>query len=176
MKKMLDKGFSAVEGLLLVVLVALIAGVGFFVYRQSQKQDETSKPQLSVQRSASVEHANTSLKILLIPELDVKVDLAGADASKLVYVTSEDKNKVELKLSKDVTTNNNCRVLGMVIVKEPVSEVDVTNVDPRAYKKVGDYYFSTAGSSPYACGDEKLDALRLTYTANNPYDWKYAGL
>lgn len=48
MKRLSQEGFSAVEGLLLLIIVTLVAGVGYYVYNQSQKQDATSKPQSSV--------------------------------------------------------------------------------------------------------------------------------
>lgn len=51
MQKLHNKGFTVVEVLLLVVLVALVAGIGYYIYTQSQKQDETSKPQSSAQQS-----------------------------------------------------------------------------------------------------------------------------
>lgn len=47
MKKLNSKGFTAVEGILIFVVVVLIAGVGYYVYNQSQKKDETSQPQSS---------------------------------------------------------------------------------------------------------------------------------
>jgi Tfp pilus assembly protein PilV len=41
-------GFGLLETLLLIVLVGLVGGIGYYVYSQSQKQDATSKPEGSV--------------------------------------------------------------------------------------------------------------------------------
>jgi hypothetical protein len=40
MKKLNQKGFGIVEGLLIFVAVALIAGTGYYVYKQSQNNDK----------------------------------------------------------------------------------------------------------------------------------------
>jgi hypothetical protein len=40
MKKLNQKGFGIVEGLLIFVAVALIAGTGYYVYKQSQNSDK----------------------------------------------------------------------------------------------------------------------------------------
>ncbi len=47
MKKINQKGFSVVEGLLITGIVAILGFIGWYVYQQSQKQDETSQPQSS---------------------------------------------------------------------------------------------------------------------------------
>lgn len=47
MKKLNAKAFSPIEAILIVVVVGLLGGIGYYVYSQSQKQDETSSPQSS---------------------------------------------------------------------------------------------------------------------------------
>lgn len=44
MKKLNQKGFGIVEIMLVVVLVGLVGGIGYYVYSQAQKNDETSAP------------------------------------------------------------------------------------------------------------------------------------
>lgn len=43
MNKINQKGFGIVEGLLVFIAVAIIAGVGFYVYRTSKDNPETAK-------------------------------------------------------------------------------------------------------------------------------------
>ncbi len=69
MKKLNSKGFGAVEAILIVIIVGLIAGVGYYVYNQSQKQDETSQPQSSTttippttEKQEDVDYGKLSIK------------------------------------------------------------------------------------------------------------------
>lgn len=48
MKTTNQNGFSLLELLLIIVLVGLVGGAGYYVYSQSQNNDETSTPQSSV--------------------------------------------------------------------------------------------------------------------------------
>lgn len=43
MKKIYQRGFAAVEAVLIIVIVALVAGVGFFVWNKSQSSNQTSQ-------------------------------------------------------------------------------------------------------------------------------------
>ena len=56
MKKLNQKGFGIVEGLLIFVAVALIAGTGYYVYKQSQNND---KAQSSVEVAKKIEKKKT---------------------------------------------------------------------------------------------------------------------
>lgn len=56
MKKLNQKGFGAVEGLLIFVAVSLIAGTGYYVYKQSQNTD---KAQSSVEVAKKTEKKKT---------------------------------------------------------------------------------------------------------------------
>ncbi len=44
MKKLNQKGFGIVEVLLVILLIGLVGGIGYYVYNQAQKNDETSQP------------------------------------------------------------------------------------------------------------------------------------
>lgn len=48
MRKTNQKGFGIVEVLLLIVLMGLVGGVGYYVYSQSKKNDTESKTQVGV--------------------------------------------------------------------------------------------------------------------------------
>ncbi len=55
MKKLEQKGFSVVEGLLIAGIVAILGFIGWYVHQQSQKQDETSQPQSSTTTAESTD-------------------------------------------------------------------------------------------------------------------------
>jgi len=78
MKKLHQKGFSLVEGLLIVVLIGLIAGVGFYVYRQSQDNNSSkSDTPRTAQEDSQKKNPN-------ITELDPAIELTKpSDVEKL---------------------------------------------------------------------------------------------
>lgn len=47
MKKIYQEGFAAIEAILLIVIVALVAGVGFFVWNKSQTSSQVSQAESS---------------------------------------------------------------------------------------------------------------------------------
>ncbi|MBW3569271.1 hypothetical protein KY385_04035 [Candidatus Parcubacteria bacterium] len=47
MKKLNDRGFGVIEGLLILVIVGIIGGAGFYVYKQNQEPKQSSAPQAS---------------------------------------------------------------------------------------------------------------------------------
>jgi hypothetical protein len=51
MKKLNQKGFGVVEGILIFVAVALIAGTGYYVYKQSQNSDSSKSDQSIAEKS-----------------------------------------------------------------------------------------------------------------------------
>jgi len=57
MKKLHQKGFGIVELLLVFVLVGLVGGIGFYVFNQSKKNDETAQPSSST--NSNIEYAST---------------------------------------------------------------------------------------------------------------------
>lgn len=84
MQKLHNKGFTVVEVLLLVVLVALVAGIGYYIYTQSQKQDETSKPQSSVsQPSNSHQDTPKSENVTYLADNQQIILVKPGDESKL---------------------------------------------------------------------------------------------
>lgn len=53
MKKLNQTGFSAVEGLLLVVILAIIGGTGFYIYHTSNKSGDVINEASSASQSAA---------------------------------------------------------------------------------------------------------------------------
>ncbi len=52
MKKLYQSGFSVVEGLLILVLIGLIGGTGFYVYKAGKTKENSSKQAANVQPAA----------------------------------------------------------------------------------------------------------------------------
>lgn len=106
--KMNQRGFTLVEGLLLGILAALVAGVGYFVYDSNKKEPQVSAPtvqQTSTTQEAKeedswklVESAHKAFKIRIPDGWGITTDLDG----DFIFSTTEDLtytkgNAVEIK-------------------------------------------------------------------------------
>lgn len=117
MNKLNQKGFGAVEGLLIFVVLALIGGAGFYVYRQVSN-DETDKPLNDTSQKIEKTSEDTSENKTVSPEAFTK-ELMGiinkGDNTKLqTYLTDgyqQFRNKEMQKMVKDspqCRLNYNC--------------------------------------------------------------------
>ena len=165
-----QKGFSVVGGLIVLVVVCVIGGTGWYIWQSRDKstQQATNKAEESKEEVPEVE--NNSSEYLEIKDWNVKVRLGDANPNLLSYKYYE--TSVSLYLKSSVTNNVSCRDLGIGISKTFTSKISMDG-DPRSYKKLGDYTYVVKGS-PFGCGDERLDSIRKQYTGNNPYDWEYS--
>lgn len=167
MKKLNIKGFSAVEGLLIVILVALVAGIGFYVYNQSQKQDSTSQPQTSIPSNASSGQPITEAKdgVLEIKELGVKMILDEntedayykmEDGVASLYTKSLDK-KVSSGVPCDIAIIGATKVgeddyaTGNAISTETLEELNSLKIED-------EYFYVTRAQSTCAPDDEAVQA------------------
>ena len=168
MKKLNQKGFGIVEGLLIFVAVALIAGTGYYVYKQSQNNDKAqSSVEVANKKEAvvtpptktSTTKADPYDGYVVIKEWGIKIKLADAD--KVTYSMSGTPNGAAnadsttsyatLRLNESVGTKDACRPLGFSIVQTTATTSGT---------QVGKYYYGFEGGEPTACGDSKADALR----------------
>lgn len=83
MNKMNQKGFGAMEGLLVVIVVVLIGGIGWYVFSKS-KTDKTPQTAQTITPDNQVSEQVIAEDYLNIPELGVK--LKTKHANKLSYV------------------------------------------------------------------------------------------
>lgn len=173
MKKLqYQNGFSAAEVLIVIVIVGLIATVGWLVYdRQNNKTNSTSEiaTQTSSQsESKTDEQAMSEYKddadtteYLVIQELGVKFELSDKLSGLSYSIGNENKTAyftpAEIK---------GAECSGQVSLSR-YSDADFGN-DPYANKggarKIGDYYYFVSGSQS-SCSDDlslqkKADQLR----------------
>lgn len=182
MKKLNTKGFGAIEALLIVVIVGVIGGVGYFVYNSQKK---TSKP-LDNAANSQTEPQNTSTPDntttvsapdkyagnLVIKEWGLRMNMKDADKVTYEYHGSgleDDKGQQEsyitLVVKPDYLQDKTCTVsVGITRYKSVNSEFFIGIA-----KKIGDYYY-IGGGSPYSCGNEADDALNKS--ARTDFDYK----
>lgn len=164
MKKLDIRGFALVEGLLIVIALALVTGVGYYVYHT---QNEENKPQTSqntsnTQGNESQQASTDSAKAdnlagyVAVKEWGVKV--AIRDAEKVQYTIDNTPNTVisgdtyESHLSpsfKPEALQDKSCTPGVGMYR---SKTKFANVGEDNQKKVGDYYYFVTGG-PGACSD-----------------------
>ncbi len=107
MKKLNKQGFSVVEGLLIFAIVGILSFVGWYVYRQSQKQDETSKPQNSANSAPVQEKTINFVPPNDFTDEEVK-EITEKVAGPFVYYESKVLNNdpVVVTIKKDKNSGN----------------------------------------------------------------------
>ena len=111
-----QKGFTTVEGLLILVIVAIIGGTGYYVYHSQKQTDKTLDSAANTSQSA-VNQKTTAAKTtqaastgyLVIKEWGVKFkeDSSSTDAYYKFYPADEDPNQQYLYLdSKDLDAHS----------------------------------------------------------------------
>ena len=176
MKKLCQKGFGAVEGVLILVIVGIIGGAGFYVYKSKQ---ETNKSQDNANKSSQEISTNESSetpaeqppaeKFYEVRELGVKFKMS-AEMEGMYHHLSVDSQKV-VKFSYESFKGTDCAADQTF----PVSLHKMTEADMAGYpggkdimmpksKKIGDHYYIALGSQG-ACSDvaatqAKSDALK----------------
>lgn len=86
-----EKGFTLVEGLIILVVVILIGGVGYFVFanRDSNKDKNDTNNQTSQQKDSEESADEAEAKYLDIPEVGVRIKLTGAVEGAYYSVSNE---------------------------------------------------------------------------------------
>lgn len=161
--KLNQKGFGAIEVLLTVIALTLIAGVGFYVYNANKEKKTDTSAQ--TQQSTTPKPAENTKKYLEVKELGIKFELNDklknayyAKVGDFYYLSVRDfDNNPRLSGCAAGGPNNSLGV--MAIVEGKVGEKNTsiaaetnwtqTELDRSAMKKVGDaYYGFMRGNGP----------------------------
>lgn len=192
-----QKGFAAVQIILIIIALGLVGFTGYFVYSANKRTSDTlneagqvaqsSSPKFSQNKTAkkATTTPKTTMvtpspapdkKYLMITEWSVKVDLGSADPSLISYSLTGPTDDVAgpildsavLKLKSSVTSDVNCQNLGVSITKRS-SKVSDNDI------QLGSYWYGVSGS-PASCGNKTLDVIRQQYSGNNVFNWKYLSI
>lgn len=159
MKKMGQKGFTLIEGFLLVIAITLVVGVGYYVLNASKQADNnlTSTP------AANSTKTKPAKKYLEIPELGVKFELTDK-LKNAYYAKVGDYYYFSVHDFENNSTLADCVVggsnggLGILALnpgklgepnKGTAAETPWTQeaLDKSGYKKVGDTYYGFVGGN-----------------------------
>jgi type II secretory pathway pseudopilin PulG len=190
MKKLSQKGFGIVEVLLLVVLVGIIAGAGWYVY-QSQKKtnaslDKTNQNIESISKSQKTVVDSTkskdNTKYLVIKEWGVEIPLS-ADIEDATYTYKQigDGSTAYLSTAKLTAMDPNCgpdKTSVGAIFRQTTAQHDENvkkdnpAVDVVGDVKVGNYYYgynqaqaACSGTIDTAASKEQAKEMSLFRTA-----------
>lgn len=90
MKKINQKGFGGLEVLIIIVVIAIVGGVGFFVFSKNKNESDSKRPSDATSKTSTINDTNKSestSKELSINELGIKIKVDG-DIRGLVYKES----------------------------------------------------------------------------------------
>jgi hypothetical protein len=164
-----QKGFSAVEALIIVVVMAAIGGIGFYIYNKQKDDDKAKKSVEHSQTEKSSEkneeehsEAEETDPHIDITEWGIEIKISGAD--KVTYQITNEPGETHqgdayvasagLSLAASVTTDPDCQSLGLGVYRATSQPQYLTA------KKVGDHYYWITGG-PGSCGIEKVDKVRM---------------
>jgi Tfp pilus assembly protein PilE len=166
MKNLNAKGFGILEGLLIVVIVGLLGGAGYYVYNSQKKTNESlDSANNSLNQINSANNANENQEPqgqtdaetadkgqLAIKELGIKIKLQDYEKLSYKYVaksggdfyTGRYDSFATPLIKKRFLQDDSCQNLGVNIYKSTKQQDFDT-------KKIGGYYFWVTGS-PASCG------------------------
>ncbi len=181
-----QKGFAVVETLLIVAILAIIGGTGYFVWHAKQNTESslnnTTNSQQAISKQTKKAPTNSSsspttqIKYLVINEWGVKFPYAGDDTlSYKIEQTPDAASIISANLAKafpgcDAYGAGN---IGRGHANDSVDESGQTlgqqyQANPASIGKVGDYYYSF-GHNQAACASTITDAAAKAQSAANDF-------
>lgn len=149
-KSMNQKGFAAIEAVLVIVILAIVGGTGYYIYQANNKAIDT--------QNAAQTNANTATppkkNYLTIKEWDVRLPYNGQDTYTYKFDEGSDLSVVTI-VSSDLAKKYDCTDMGAGQIRRLLPSDDPypaggsgTTVkqdaakNPQNYTHVGDYYYA----------------------------------
>ena len=163
-----ESGFSALEVILIIVIVALVGFTGWYVYSSQQKANKnlaattsgnpTFKKVTKPTVTKTTKQPATSQKYLTITEWGVRAPYTSNDT--LTYVLKGDSAMI---VSKNLADSYGCTTFGAggisrltpdsIVDPGPDTVAQVAKANPNDYKYIAGYYYSF-GHDQAACSDQ----------------------
>lgn len=183
-----QSGFALIEGLLILLIVAVIGGVGYYVYNSQKQTDRSlnSASSVSDNDSSTKRSDNSSAKeketevmvnknpgFVTISEWGVAAKIGSTDNSdKLTYRITKDEygdDTAYFLLTDSVSTK--CREVGLALHRKVGS-------DNSKYAKIGAASYAPSAALASMCdkqvGEEKaITLLNQLSTSINSYDYEF---
>lgn len=163
-----EKGFSVIELVLVLVIVALVGVVGFLAYKdQAEKSTahpaSTSTTKQTTTTPAATAAPTTSANYLVIKEWGVEIKMADANKVQYNYTGKPGTNtngsydsSIELSIKPDYLQDKTCML--SVGMSRTTTLSSIAPSSYQNYKQVGSNFYFEDGS-PYSCGNQADDTL-----------------
>lgn len=173
MKKLNQTGFAPLEALLILVIVGVVGGIGWYAIHTKHQTDKILSQADQISKSTPVKSTavdkNTSpLKYLVIKEWGVRIPYSGSDTYTYIY----DANTPTIidVISKNLSDKFGCTEFGAGEIgkatgsdpsapdenSEPVAQYDKEN--PGRFVHIGNYYYSFVHDQAACSGSVTLGA------------------
>lgn len=172
-KKLNQKGFSAVEALLIVIILAILGGTGYYVYHANSKAtDNQNKAQTDAntaaphKKNAKSAKSSSKQKYLTVTQWGVRFPYSGSDT--YTYRPNDDPSSISV-VSANLSAKYGCDSFGAGLIGRFKADERINTdgsgptatqaaaSDPSAWGHVGDYYFQFHPDQA-ACANKPTDA------------------
>ena len=170
MKKSNQQGFSAIEGLLILIVILMIGFIGYYVYHSQQQANKTlnaaqadNNSTTSAKKSTSSSSSSSATKYFTISQWGVRAPYDGTDSFTPNF--SPDSSSTTEIVSANLSKTYDCSTFGAGEVtrassgdpsNDPANPTVTVGEDyssnPSFYAKVGSYYYYFSHDKA-ACSD-----------------------
>lgn len=160
------KGFAAAEAILIVVILAILGGTGYYVYNANKKTNDTLDSASNTSQSSASKATNRAAaqKYLTVKEWDVKFKL-NAQNSDAYYSPVEGNDKSMYLRSKAIddfaAQHSECNTKINTVSRLQPGDNNAgspwTIEELQSFTKIGNYYFQDGGGQP--CFGNDVDKL-----------------
>lgn len=171
-----QKGFAALETLLILVIIAIIGGIGWYAIHTKHQTDKILSQADKISQSTPIKtpkSQSTALpqKTLIIKEWNVQIPYSGSDTYSYNYDASHP-DSIEI-ISAHLSKQYSCTDFGAGVLdrfqgSDPVNPfyggsnetvAESASQNSGTYFKVGNYYFSLSSDNA-ACSSRVLDTAQ----------------
>lgn len=171
-----EKGFSVVEILIVLVVVGLIGGTGWYVWQPKHKTTENNKSTTNStpateQKATDNPEVKSEVNYLTIKEWGVKISLRDTDKVSYAYTSQPNGSyygssydstiDVELKAGQEPPAGCSSKVGALLRSKDKPQPTDV-NGHPSIsnFKQIGSYYYFVPGGDPACSNNQAHEELQ----------------
>ncbi|HVV67366.1 MAG TPA: hypothetical protein VHB72_04880 [Candidatus Saccharimonadales bacterium] len=179
MRKLNQKGFSAVEALLIIIILLLIGFIGYYVWHSQHETNKTYSSASQTAQSSSGKQATDNTNTVVLKEWGVEAPYNGPLTLSYAIGQGTDTNSAAFSSTQLTNASTDCIGRGGAIARY-ASDADATNLGgdgktvaqyagtlaKGTYAHVGDYYYFFVHDQG-ACGDNPNTTSSLQQQTNN---------
>lgn len=179
MRKLNQKGFSAVEALLVIIILLLIGFTGYYVWHSQHETNKTYASAAKTAQSSAGKQAADTTGTVVIKEWGVEAPYSGSLSLSYAIGQGTDTNSAAFSSTQLTNASTDCIGRGGAITRYS-GDADATNLggdgktiaqyamalDKSAYAHIGNYYYFFVHDQA-ACGDNPSATQSLQQQTNS---------